>query len=852
MTVEVTRTGYAHGESGLVSKPALSGTPARKKKAVHQALKAISAAQRKAVSASDFAGPHNSFPIRNQQDVNSAARLVGHAANPSEVKRRIIAIARRKGLKIPDAWQAEKAANYHARAGQAIAGRLIRGANGKFASSGDAADTKDPYPDAKTDAERVAASREYAGQAAAAAEEKLNAGKPAKGGGKGGKKGGGKGGSPEQRDQVAGELLNDPDLAKALGAFSDDPLKAKLTSEQISQLTKLGLLELDAKGQARLSAKGEIFLGAAKRGDKARAQAALSKAGDKVAAANQKKKPAAQAKPLATSRQTIAKPAATRQPASASRSTNPKPKAEPKPKVPPKPKAPAAKKPTPEEKKLQELENLTKILPTVLDPDLSEALTAGDTPGDLSGIKPEYGDQLVKLGLALKYKDGSYLLSGAGRVMLKYAAKGDAVGTKTALQLAKTRKSGVSNPKTNQKSIHIFKDAQGQWRWILFSSSSFQDRDEETIAQKALEEDVAVTDQTGDCGPLLWWHTKGAVLGQCDFRSMLGRILVESGTFRNETVALAVKSAAHLLGVSIGFIPYPQERFPGQVFTRIRTKERSLLPRGMESNLLTKVRVTNTGVPNPEKELIDMKFTALKALLGNSPEALKTFEAIQQDAGLAQKEALEKGMIFKADATGATMPPPAKKADGAGAVEDEGGMQNADLTSAAGEMGEGEEGGWEDSAGDDLIDQLVQGLHDGLDQKILEVVTAAIQPLADSLKTIVESGGETTKQAVKPVLDVQKEIATLIAGIKTENALLTKQIGDLTTRLNTLEGAAPNAVRTPVAFKGRATESGLQIVPKEKAEELKDMANKDAEGEGFGSDPYALAAARMAGGLRPF
>lgn len=52
----------------------------------------------------DFAGPHQSFPIRSQQDVADAARLIGHADNPEAVKEKIITIAKRKGFKIPDAW----------------------------------------------------------------------------------------------------------------------------------------------------------------------------------------------------------------------------------------------------------------------------------------------------------------------------------------------------------------------------------------------------------------------------------------------------------------------------------------------------------------------------------------------------------------------------------------------------------------------------------------------------------------------------------------------------------------------------------------------------------------------------
>src|SRR5690349_14651852 len=118
-SIAVTRTGYGHGTGGVMSKPALdkkggvattmhefkhgqlhSGskkgpkvTSRRQALAIALNSKSLTAAQRKAVPSADFAGPHDSFPIRNQTDVNSAARLSGHAANPSAVRSAIKRIA---------------------------------------------------------------------------------------------------------------------------------------------------------------------------------------------------------------------------------------------------------------------------------------------------------------------------------------------------------------------------------------------------------------------------------------------------------------------------------------------------------------------------------------------------------------------------------------------------------------------------------------------------------------------------------------------------------------------------------------------------------------------------------------
>jgi hypothetical protein len=53
----------------------------------------------------DFAGPDQSFPIKKQADVDAAKHLIGKAKNPAAVKAKVIAIAKRKGLTIPDAWK---------------------------------------------------------------------------------------------------------------------------------------------------------------------------------------------------------------------------------------------------------------------------------------------------------------------------------------------------------------------------------------------------------------------------------------------------------------------------------------------------------------------------------------------------------------------------------------------------------------------------------------------------------------------------------------------------------------------------------------------------------------------------
>lgn len=59
----------------------------------------------------DFAGPHQSFPIKTQEDVDSAAKLIGHADDPAAVKAKIKSIAKRKGLSVPKSWESKGTKN---------------------------------------------------------------------------------------------------------------------------------------------------------------------------------------------------------------------------------------------------------------------------------------------------------------------------------------------------------------------------------------------------------------------------------------------------------------------------------------------------------------------------------------------------------------------------------------------------------------------------------------------------------------------------------------------------------------------------------------------------------------------
>jgi hypothetical protein len=65
----------------------------------------MTAEERAKLPESDFAGPNHSFPITSPEHVEAAAHLIGKAADPEAVKRKVIAIAKRKGFPFPEAWK---------------------------------------------------------------------------------------------------------------------------------------------------------------------------------------------------------------------------------------------------------------------------------------------------------------------------------------------------------------------------------------------------------------------------------------------------------------------------------------------------------------------------------------------------------------------------------------------------------------------------------------------------------------------------------------------------------------------------------------------------------------------------
>jgi hypothetical protein len=316
----------------------------------------------------------------------------------------------------------------------------------------------------------------------------------------------------------------------------------------------------------------------------------------------------------------------------------------------------SAKKPKPEAdtsaaedtKRTTNRETVAKVLGVDLGPLASLA--------DGAALDPAAAADFERRGLVARQSDGSYTTTASGRTLLRAAERGDERQARAMLQrgqelrtTADTRAAGraerqAERERTRDKpggryksSLAVFKDHTGRYRWLAVSSTAFKDRDGEIVSVAALQKDVARTDASGNYGPLRWWHVPGLDIGDCDFRAVHGRSLIESGTFRDDRYAQAIKEKDQ---VSLGFLHPLPDPAAVPIFEDIVTFERSVVPfpEGRGSNLFTRLVVKEAQM------LTEAKKAALASRVGPDilAELLSQVESTEKaadQAGVAYKSA---------------------------------------------------------------------------------------------------------------------------------------------------------------------------------------------------------------------
>jgi len=414
-----------------------------------------------------------------------------------------------------------------------------------------------------------------------------------------------------------------------------------------------------------------------------------------------------------------------------------------------------------------------------------------------SGVELTENDTqaLIRNGLARLNKDGELILTAAGQRAVrkkeqlkvqKQMREGNADHYDYSDQRRKEQNNlrgfNEAHASSISPSFRVFKDASGRYRWVAQSSTAYQDRDQEIVSTKALADDVQRADTDGSYGPLRWWHSPGLDLGDCDFNAMHGRVLIESGTFRSEAIALKVARAADRLEISLGFLHPPTEPDAAGVFHHIRRFERSLVPRGKASNRFTAFHVK-------EQIMEATKVAALKTL-GFSDTDIADIEA---RASATEKAADDQQTAYKAEEP-KIPPPPAIRWDGSAWVMEAEKAEKAEVEAEkALPMAEAEgveedaigEMPMEEDAGEYLEDEAFIA---AIATKVAEILApqfAEIKGAMNFEKKIGDALGELKTtwggyQTQKDASDAERmsEIATLKASLAETQAKLTELLGD--------------------------------------------------------------------------
>lgn len=397
-------------------------------------------------------------------------------------------------------------------------------------------------------------------------------------------------------------------------------------------------------------------------------------------------------------------------------------------------------------------------------------------------------------------------LMGAAHAALTVGYRGNKYeGTHKREAMSKLRRlyeeEGIPFPGNKEAmSIRVFKDAKGDYRWVTVSSNAFRDLDNEIVSEASLNADVAMSEESGEYGTLRWWHLPGADIGDCDFRMVRGKMLIESGTFRSAKLAERIAPVAENLQVSIGFFHPPSEPDAEGVYHHIRTFERSLLPKGRAANPFTSLSVKGVDLMASQKEKED----ELRKLVGD-----EIATTVLTQAERVEKEAMETGVAFKEGEEDAREPAPPsveKKASDAEQLDED---EEEWLEDEEDMSGEDEDEDEEKEKEADMVSMPYSKLTDVL----AEAVTIAIQPYSTEIESLkkalkaLQDASETGKQTA------EKEVSERVA-LKEKVEQQEKVILTLQRKVKQLMGETPKAAKGYVA-----SEADGNIITQEEAKE---------------------------------
>lgn len=317
--------------------------------------------------------------------------------------------------------------------------------------------------------------------------------------------------------------------------------------------------------------------------------------------------------------------------------------------------------------------------------------------------------------------------------------------------------------KYTHKDMSVYREKSGKYRWLSISSTAYEDRDREIVSMKALQDDVARADKERSYGPLLWWHIPGARLGETDFNMLVNdRILVESGTIDDPDVGDILSKRTKDFQLSLGFYHPITEPDSNGVFHTIKRYERSLLPTGVASNLLTSFSMQGDSMSTRKD-----KEDELAKLVGDD----KAKEILEQ-AEQVDSEALSRKMAFKEKAK-----PPKSLSDEEKPEEE---MPEEEPAEDGAEPEEDDE-----EEDDEEMKEFVSDLS----------LADFAEVLASGIETALEPIMATVKEQQQKIATLEKEAGSRRKETSAESEQLTALVTSMSKRIKELEKGMPSAVK---------------------------------------------------------
>jgi len=208
-------------------------------------------------------------------------------------------------------------------------------------------------------------------------------------------------------------------------------------------------------------------------------------------------------------------------------------------------------------------------------------------------------------------------------------------------------KEGQPDYNSGKPRFYSRKQADGQWRWIMVSSTAVLDKIGEIVSRKAIDKGIERADRSADKGELLFWHIPWLRFGTCDFQAREGLCLIESGLWDDTPFAQKARETTSLhpqdWGGSIGFKGLQvQENVQvlGQkvrrVYDDIIFQERSILPEWAACAHFTFIATAG------DEEMKATQEQALRQLIGDEDT-----DSILEKARDIEDKVLATGLVFK-------------------------------------------------------------------------------------------------------------------------------------------------------------------------------------------------------------